>query len=239
MRNRILFKDEEISREIERRIGNRRMKAGDRLPSERQLAEEFGVQRGTVRCALEILLKKGTIVKIPRRGHFVAQKRVEIGLNNLHAIKRELESIGRNSRNLLLIYETVSIDKRLAEILQMPEGTLCYHILRIRYDSEKPMSLERSYLIADYVPNLRREDVTSRSPASIMRQKYGIILTDAYQRITQVYADDMESELLRINKEEPLIKYEGMMHDRKGRLIEYFDNVILPDSIEFHIREYA
>ena len=45
MRKRILFKDEEISREIERRIREERLKEWDRLPSERQLAEEFGVQR--------------------------------------------------------------------------------------------------------------------------------------------------------------------------------------------------
>ena len=64
MRKRILFKDEEISREIERRIHDERMNEWDRLPSERQLAEEFCVQRDTVRCALEILVKKGVLIII-------------------------------------------------------------------------------------------------------------------------------------------------------------------------------
>lgn len=63
MRKRILFKDEEISREIERRIREERLKEWDRLPSERQLAEEFGVQRDTVRSALEILIKKGVLIR--------------------------------------------------------------------------------------------------------------------------------------------------------------------------------
>ena len=44
MRKRILFRDEEIAREIEMRIEDERLKEGDRLPSERQLAVEFGVQ---------------------------------------------------------------------------------------------------------------------------------------------------------------------------------------------------
>ena len=49
----------------------------------------------------------------------------------------------------------------------------------------------------------------------------------------------MEAELLRISKDEPLIRYEGSLYDRKDRLIEYFDNVVLPESIEFHIRDFA
>ena len=101
------------------------------------------------------------------------------------------------------------------------------------------MSLERSYLIAEEVPGLSLEELEHRSLASVLRQNYGITLVSAKQRITQVYADDMESELLRISRDEPLIRYEGLIFDRKSKLIEFFDNVVLPDSIEFHIREYA
>jgi DNA-binding GntR family transcriptional regulator len=49
----------------------------------------------------------------------------------------------------------------------------------------------------------------------------------------------MEAELLRISKDEPVIRYDGMIYDRKDRLIEYFDNVVMPDNIEFHIRDFA
>ena len=239
MRKRILFRDEEIAHEIEMRIEDERMKEGDKLPSERQLAEEFNVQRDTVRCALKILIKRGAIVRKPRQGHYVAPKRIEINLNNFRTIKKEVESIGRNNRSILLNYEKVSMSKKLSEMTQLPEGTLCYQILRIRYDNDRPMSLERSYLIAEHVPGLSQEDVEQRSIGSILRQVYGITLVGADQRIIQVYADDMEAELLRVSKDEPLIRFEGVINDRKGRLIEFFDNVVLPERIEFHIRDFA
>ena len=239
MRKRILFKDEEISREIERRIEEQSLREGDRLPSERHLAEEFGVQRDTVRCALEILLKKGVLIKKPRRGYYVAQKRIELNFNNFSAIKKEIESIGKNNKSILLNFEMISLSKKLSEMTQLPEGTLCYQMLRIRYRHEKPMSLERSYLIAEDVPGLSMEYLEHRSLASVLRHDYGITLVSARQRITQVYADDMESELLRVSRDEPLIRYEGLIFDRKNKLIEFFDNVVLPESIEFHIRDYA
>lgn len=238
MRKHILFKDEEISREIERRIREEHLEKGDRLPSERQLAEDFGVQRDTVRCALEILLKRGVVIKKPRRGYYAAPKKIEINVNNFRTVKREVENIGRSSRSVMLNFEMISMSKKLAEITKMPEGTLCYQVLRIRYDMEKPISVERSNIIAEHVPDLRREDLDSRGLGSVLRQ-YGISLVSAHQRITQVYGGDMEAELLRISREEPLIRYEGRLYDRKDRLIEYFDNVVLPESIEFHIRDFA
>ena len=239
MRKRILFKDEEISREIERRITEERMKEGDRMPSERQLAEDFGVQRDTVRCALEILLKKGVLVKRPRRGYYVAPKRIELNLNNFSAIKKEIESIGRDHRSILLSYEMISMGSKLSEMTRLPEGTMCYQMVRIRYDKESPISLERSCLIAEHVPGLSKEDLEHRSLASILRQDHGITLVRADQRITQVSAGDMEAELLRVDRGEPLIRYEGLIHDRRGRLIEFFDNYVIPDSIEFRMRDFV
>jgi len=239
MRKRILFKDEEISREIERRITYERLKEWDRLPSERRLAEEFCVQRDTVRSALEILIKKGVLIRKPRKGYFVAPRKMEINLNHIRSIIKEIERVGNDNRSIMLNYEMISMSKRLSEITQMPEGTLCYQILRIRYDSDKPMSLERSYLMAEHVSGLSREDLEAQHLAALMRNRYGISLSSVHQRITQVYADDMEAELLRISKDEPLIRYEGLIYDRKDRLIEYFDNVVMPDNIEFHLKDYA
>ena len=239
MRKRILFRDEEISREIERRIEEERLKEWDRMPSERQLAEEFGVQRDTVRCALEMLVKKGVLIMKPRQGYFVAPKKIELDLKDFRSVKNEIERIGNRSRAIMLNFEMISMSKKLSGITQMPEGTLCYQVLRIRYDREKPISLERSYIIAEHVPGLSREEITQQDLASILKHKYGITLVSAFQRITQVYADELESELLRISRDEPLVRYEGLLRDRKDRLVNYFDNVVFPDSIVFHIRDYA
>lgn len=239
MRKKILFKDEDIAHEIERRIEEERLKEGDRVPSERQLADDFGVQRDTVRCALEILLRRGVLEKKPRQGYYVAAKRIRIELDNLHVMKNEIEKIGRANRAILLNYEMISMNSRLSETTGMPEGTPCYQILRLRYDDNRPISFEKSYLIAEHVPGLKHEDFENRSLASVLRQRYGISMETAKQRLTQVYAGDPESELLKISKGGMLVRYEGLIYDRKGRLIEAFDNVVIPDSIEFHIRDYA
>ncbi|RAP74976.1 GntR family transcriptional regulator [Paenibacillus montanisoli] len=47
---------------------------GDRLPSENELAELFGVSRITVKGALSTLVKDGTVYRIQGKGSFIAQQ---------------------------------------------------------------------------------------------------------------------------------------------------------------------
>jgi GntR family transcriptional regulator len=239
MRKRILFKEEEISREIERQIQEERLKEGDRLPSERQLAESFGVQRDTVRCALEVLLKKGELVKVPRQGYYVAPRKIVLNIRDFSSVRKDVAGIGKKYKATVLGFERVSLDSEHSEVAGLPEGTICYQVLRLRSDDDKPISVEKSYLPADHAPGLTKADVISKPSSSILKQKYGINLGSAQQKITQVYAAELEAALLKISKNEPLIRYEGIVYDKRGRVVEFFDNFIKIDCVEFRIRDFA
>ncbi|MHB8382018.1 MAG: FadR/GntR family transcriptional regulator [Candidatus Binataceae bacterium] len=52
---------EEIADQIRRELADRRLRAGDRLPPERTLAEQFGVSRNTLREALRSLENAGLL----------------------------------------------------------------------------------------------------------------------------------------------------------------------------------
>ncbi len=63
---------EQIVEQIERRIQRGELRPGDQLPSERELAEQFGVSRTAVREAIKALREKGLVEVYPGRGTFVA-----------------------------------------------------------------------------------------------------------------------------------------------------------------------
>jgi len=71
MRKNVLTLDVMLAKEIEYDIETGKYREGDRIPSERMLAEDFGVQRGTARSAIGILKDKGVIVSRERAGNFV------------------------------------------------------------------------------------------------------------------------------------------------------------------------
>lgn len=67
---------EEIVTQIKDAVENGQFRPGDRLPSERELAEMFGVGRTSVREALRALEAEGLIVTRQGQGTFIAQKEI-------------------------------------------------------------------------------------------------------------------------------------------------------------------
>ena len=59
---------------IERRIANGDMRPNKLIPSEKDLMGEFGVARGTVRRAVEVLRDRDLVFTVPQRGTFVKPK---------------------------------------------------------------------------------------------------------------------------------------------------------------------
>lgn len=62
---------EQIVAQIEERILNGELRPGDKLPAERELAEQFGVSRTAIREAMKALMQSGLVVIQPGRGTFV------------------------------------------------------------------------------------------------------------------------------------------------------------------------
>lgn len=63
---------EMIFRTLRERITQHEYKAGDRVPSEKELCSEFGVSRITAKKALKLLADEQLIIRQPGRGSFVA-----------------------------------------------------------------------------------------------------------------------------------------------------------------------
>ena len=61
----------EIMRQIKEGIRSGQLKKGDRLPSERQMAEQLGVSRATVREAIRSLEIMGLIRCVQGEGNFI------------------------------------------------------------------------------------------------------------------------------------------------------------------------
>ncbi|MCC7571259.1 GntR family transcriptional regulator [Candidatus Micrarchaeota archaeon] len=232
MRKNVLTKDMFLSREIEYLIENE-YREGQALPPERDMAASFDVQRDTLRSALDLLEQKGIILKRERIGNFVAPSRVRFDLNKYRSTKRYIEGVGKKHKVILLTFEKISIDRRHDEDYLLPEGTLVYRIMRLRYANDIPMALERSHVLCEMASGLNEEDVHKKSIYSTLKNKFNITIANSKQKVTVIKANGLESELLKIERDEPVMRYEGIVYDSKGRIVEFFDNTILMDSVEF------
>lgn len=233
MAKSVLTLDVLLSKEIEYDIESGKYGEGDRLPSERTLAEEYGVQRGTVRSALRILLDKGFVVCKERAGYYVAPERVNFSLDSHVSTKRVIEQMGKSTFVKLLTFEKVFVSKKMALKTGLNEDSQVYRIMRLRYTGGVPMSIERSHIRCDMAPNLTEEDVHNKSLYEALRKKHQIYMVRSEGKVTAVYANGLESELLNLKVAKPVMRYEALAYDRHDRLIEYFDDIILKDKVQF------
>lgn len=64
---------EQIVQQVEESIQKGALKTGDKLPAEREMAEQFGVSRTAVREAVKALREKGLVEAFPGRGTFIME----------------------------------------------------------------------------------------------------------------------------------------------------------------------
>src|SRR5213080_3405535 len=76
------------------RIAEGDLRVGDRLPAERELADELDVSRGTIRQALDALAARGLVERGIGRGTFVAAGKVEVRLSDVAGFTEQMARAG-------------------------------------------------------------------------------------------------------------------------------------------------
>jgi GntR family transcriptional repressor for pyruvate dehydrogenase complex len=101
---------ERVAVQIEQRILDGELHSGDRLPTERELAEQFQVSRTAVREALKILAQKGLVDMRPGRGTIVIDGAHEALQHSLGLVMRlKLGEVG-GSNSLVEVREILEIE---------------------------------------------------------------------------------------------------------------------------------
>lgn len=141
MRKNLLTMDVILAKEIIYMLKNEGYHPGDRLPSERFLAEHFHVQRPTIRNALAQLVREHYLFSQERLGYFVAPDRIKI---STHTCTDNFDPGERcpNIRWQPYSFEEILVDKRLSGKMLIPEQTPVYKILFIYYENDTPLCLD-------------------------------------------------------------------------------------------------
>ena len=66
----------QIAETIRQRIFSREYPVGSQMPTEKELSEQFGVSRPTVRQALDTLAREGLLMRIKGSGTFVTEPKL-------------------------------------------------------------------------------------------------------------------------------------------------------------------
>ena len=158
---------------LRERIRDATYLSGSRIPSESELAEEFGVSRATVRTVLAKLAVNGLILRRQGDGTYVNARAQEVSahLGNLWDFVYLIESNGfKPSIQALSIGLRVATEKE-AIALAVEPGDKLLSLKRLFYADEKPVILANNVVPASFLHE-PIEHIDGQMPIRMILQKY-------------------------------------------------------------------
>ncbi len=204
---------------IERLIGGY-WKPGDLLPSEVQLAEEFGVSQGTVRKALDEMTAGNLLVRRQGRGTYVAEHDQEHALFHFFKMTdRAGHPLVPESRVLRIARGPARLGE--AERLQLAGKADVTRITRVRTLAGRPAIFERIVLPAALFPGLDRKRDLPNTLYTLFALDYGITVARAEERLSAVTAGAEAARHLELERDAPLLSIDRIALALNGRPVEW------------------
>ena len=188
--------------------------AHDALPSERSVAESYGVSRMTARRALEAIETEGLAYSEGRKGRFVSPQRLHYDISRV-SFAAEAASAGVELDIELVEASTVRADQQLAQALQVKAGEKLHKYTRLFKTNGHATFLETEYVIAKSFPDLLSLDLR-QSTSKLLEAHYDIAAQsgDVVIRMRSLLPD--EANLLGLKSLQTGIELEQTTYDESG-----------------------
>lgn len=212
------------------RIAQNVWKQGDRLPSEAQLCEEFGVSSITMRRAVATLVAEGLLVRLQGKGTFVSSDHgIVQGPPQLTSFTQDMRARGWRASARMLALRTERASGRIATKLGLSPGALVSVISRVRLADGLPVAIQTSHLPTLLFPGLERFDFGRESLYDVFERVYGVKPAHATEIYHVSKITPAEAASLEVEQGSPVFRVERVASDSTGRRIELVDSVIRGD----------
>lgn len=212
------------------------MSPNDKLPSERDLIEEFGFSRPTIQKALSDLESEGIIYRIPRQGSFVSDRRLRKSLDSLQSFPEDLRSSGDIPFTRLIAFEITEASKEVAKKLEMNVGDPVYYLVRLRYKNGDPIIYDYSYYAPFSIKGITCEVLVDSIYDFI--EKNGMMVSMAHKTVDAILPPKEIAEALGLESNEPVVRIGMVAYLADGRPFEYTISHKNPKKYLLEIKSY-
>ena len=231
---------EETRRRLLDQISQGRLRPGERLGAERDLALDLGVSRSTLRQALGALEEAGVVRRVPGRGGgtFVRQQKVERDLSQVVGVPALLRRQGMTAGSRIVSTGMVPADAPTRAALGLSSGAYVVDLVRIRLADGTPISLEHVRLPAEMFPGLLDLPLGG-SLYELLQERFALVPGEAVERIEVVAAADDEASILDVSPGAPLLSITRTTGDSDGRVFEFSHDLFRADRTTITVRTPA
>lgn len=211
-------------------VSSTQLQGGGKLPAERDLAEQFGVSRTTIRQILDGLEREGVVERRRGRsgGTFVIQARVDLDFGQLASIPSYLRAQGFRAGAHVVSARMLPATASTAQALEIRKGDLVYDLVRVRLADDVRISLEHARFPVALFPDMLSQKL-DESVYELMAERYGRVATKAVERLMALIADAEHAEALGAKVGDPLMAIERIAYAQDGQPLEYSNDLFRGD----------
>jgi GntR family transcriptional regulator len=212
------------------------LRPGDALLGERQLEEQFGVSRITVRRAISDLVQDGALVRIKGKGTFVSHGLVRSTLH-LASFNEDMRAAGFEPSTRVINAAAAEPHAAAAEHLGLAPGQEAFQVRRLRLANGAPVSVDESWLPPLLLPNLLSEDLTGSLYRVLAASGHPVQHVE--QTVEAAAAPEETAALLEIEPGAPVLLFRRRSftgQDDPGTPIEYSISTYRSDRYQVSMR---
>lgn len=209
--------------------------ANDRLPSQRELGQRYGLSHMTVRRAINELVREGVIYARQGQGIFVAEPKREAERGPLIGFTEDMHLRGMQASSRVLEKRIVNASTMLASTLQAVVGQPLVYLRRLRLADSEPMAIQTTYLPSALCPGLLDLDLEHASLYQLLRERYDLRFADSQSAAGADLTSEEEAGLLGVPHPAALLVTEQITYLDTGAPIEYVRSLYRGDRYRLQV----
>lgn len=210
---------------------------GMRLPTEKELAEDFGVSRITAKRSLDELAKQDLVQRQRGKGtHVIYEYKPRPMRAPLIGMLQEIESMARNSRAVILDCAILQPPRHVREEFSIsPEESVLY-LERVRERDGVPFACYRSWTVGVKKP--RNPKIFEKTPRLSYFRQNGLEISHVKQTISATAATPEAARALDVEPGSPLLNLTRRSYkqeEAEEQLVDYLLVLYHPDRFQFRM----
>ncbi|WP_417271535.1 MULTISPECIES: GntR family transcriptional regulator [Alphaproteobacteria] len=211
-------------------IASGRVKAGERIATEKELTSQFKVSRSTIQAVMSQLVSEGYVRRQAGKGTFACRRkddmriRVNLDIHNIQSFENEAAVLGERVTYRLISFSRIAAPARAAAKLGLDIGAEVFSLHRLRFIDKLCIGMEIRYFSPSLTLDFPATALETDGVHSLIEDVLGIRINRIEAALRAESASAKDAAHLNLEPQSPLLVRSHTLYDTYEHVILHGDS---------------